>query len=241
MSDLSNIRDHERWEGDAAAYALGSLEEHEVRPFEEHLAGCMQCQRDLAAMRTAVEALPAAAPAAAAPRELKERVMDTVRAEARPEAISPEAAEPAVPRRRARVPTPWRRWPSSALAGAATALAALAVVLGLTLAGGGGSGRTYAGIVYAPGASASVHVSGKSVILRFSRLPSPAADRIYQVWLKHGAQAPVATRALFATANGSVALPGSLHGVQAVLVTDEPRPHGSRAPTRQPIIVVRLA
>jgi hypothetical protein len=83
--------------------------------------------------------------------------------------------------------------------------------------------------------------SGNSAQLTFSRLPVPPAARIYQVWLKRKARAPEPTRALFATSTGSVAIPGNLRGVQAVLVTAEPRPYGSRAPTRTPLIVVRLA
>jgi hypothetical protein len=118
---------------------------------------------------------------------------------------------------------------------------ALVVVVGALTLGGGNAARTYGGIVYAPGASASLHQSGNSAQLTFSRLPAPPAGRIYQVWLKRKAQAPEPTRSLFATSNGSIAVPGNLHGVQAVLVTAEPRPHGSRAPTRAPIIVVRLA
>jgi hypothetical protein len=35
-------------------------------------------------------------------------------------------------------------------------------------------------------------------------------------------------------------VPGNIHGVEAVLVTAEPRPSGSLKPTRPPIIVVRL-
>ena len=106
---------------------------------------------------------------------------------------------------------------------------------------GGSSGRTFVGVAYAPGASASVRKSSNGAQLRVSGLPAPPAGRIYQVWLKRAAAAPVPTRALFATTTGSVTLPASLSGVQAVLVTAEPRPYGSRSPTRTPIIVVRLS
>jgi hypothetical protein len=113
------------------------------------------------------------------------------------------------------------------------------VVVVVLPAPGGGPARTYPGVVYAPGASASVRQSGNSAQLRFARLPAPPPGRIYQVWLQRGGSFQTA-RTLFAASNGSVGVHGSLRGVQAVLVTAEPRPNGSRAPTRAPIIVVRL-
>jgi anti-sigma-K factor RskA len=223
-----NARGHDIFEGSAAAYALGVLEEREVAPFEEHLEGCAQCQEELASMREAVGSLALAASPAPPPSRVKERVMADVRGE-----VAPSPAR--TPRRVAR--PAWLR-PGIA-AGALAAVAALALVLVLTT-GGGGSGRTFAGITHARGASASIRVSGGAADLVVSRLPAPPAGRIYQVWLKRAAAAPVPTHALFATTNGSVSLPGNLAGVQAVLVTAEPRPDGSRSPTRAPIIVVRL-
>jgi anti-sigma-K factor RskA len=222
-------RDHDRFQGSAAAYALGALEEHEVAPFEEHLANCPQCRDELAAMREAVGSLALAAPPASPPAVLKDRVMADVRVEA-------GAKRTRTPRR---VTGP--AWLSPGVAiGAVAAVAALVLVLVLST-GGGSSGRTFVGVAYAPGASASVRKSSNSAQLRVSGLPAPPAGRIYQVWLKRAAAAPVPTRALFATTTGSVTLPASLSGVQAVLVTAEPRPYGSRSPTRTPIIVVRLS
>lgn len=224
------MSNHERWEVDAAAYALNALDEPELQPFERHLGECEQCRRELAAMRTAVQALATVPPALAAPPELRHRVMETIRAEA-------------APPRRARRPVIRVRWaPRMRAAIATAAIAVVAIVVAISLAGGGGAARTYAGTVSAPGASASVRVAGDRVRLRFSQLPAPPGQRIYQVWLKkRGAQAPVPTQALFAATTGSVTVPGGPHDVQAVLVTAEPRPHGSREPTRSPVIVVRLA
>ncbi|MBV9464639.1 MAG: anti-sigma factor [Solirubrobacterales bacterium] len=239
MSDAADNHDHARWQGEAAAYALNALDQHELEPFERHLAGCEQCQRELAAMRTAVDALPALAPASSVPPGLKQLVMDTVHADLARQ--PPEAQERRPPPRRARPTITAPRWPIPGLAVAATAVIAVVAVLAvLTFAGSSGPKRTYAGIVSSPGASASVRVSGDSAILRFSGLPAPPPSRLYEVWLTR-AQAPVPARALFTKTTGSVALPGSLHGVRTVLVTAEPRPSGSRAPTRAPIIVVRLS
>lgn len=204
---------------DAAAYALRALDPDERREFEEHLAGCQRCREEVAAMRAVVGTLPEPAPLKPSP-ELKQRVMTAVRAQARP---SPEKV------RRPLVP---------ALAFAGTA--AVAAVVAVTVSGGS-STRTYQGQVFAPGARASLSVTGQQGRLRFARLPSPPPGRIYEVWLKRGAQAPSPARALFARSSGSVGVPASLRGVSAVMVTAEPRPDGSRVPTRSPLIVVRLA
>jgi anti-sigma-K factor RskA len=220
---------HERWERDVAASALGALEEHEVKPFEEHLAGCANCRGELAKMRDVVGSLALAAPTVEPPGRLKDRVMADVRAEA-----------PRQPTRRPRRTTRPRWLRSGVAVGGIAAVAALVLALALT-GGGGTSARTYAGVVYAPGASASLRESSSGARLRVSHLPAPPARRIYEVWLKRAAPAPIPTRALFATTTGSIALPRNLAGVQAVLVTAEPRPYGSRKPTRAPIVVVRLA
>src|SRR5947208_3264738 len=102
---------HDRFEGDAAAYALGALEEHEVRPFEEHVAGCPRCQADLAAMSEAVQALPAAVSPVAVPPGLKQRILADVKAEAKPQLDSTPAGRP---RTRRGAVASWRRLPLSA-------------------------------------------------------------------------------------------------------------------------------
>ena len=224
---MTNVQSHERWEGDAAAYALRALDDDELPEFEAHLAGCQRCREEVAVMRRAAEALPPPS-AVELPRELKRRVMTLVQADLRREVSR-------TPARRRRPMIPW-----FAVAGAAAAVAVGVVVVVLAL-GGGSSTHTYAGEVFAPGASASVTVSGPRARLRFSRLPAPPAGHIYEVWLSRAGQSPTPTRALFANSNGSVAVPGNLRGVRMVLVTAEPRPYGSRVPTRAPIIVVRLA
>jgi anti-sigma-K factor RskA len=239
MTESEHARGHKRFESDAAAYALGALEDSEVRPFEEHLAGCTQCRDQLAAMREVVDALPAALPARSMPGELKDRVMASVRSELSHQAtVEATERKASAPGRRPIVTRP--AWLTPGLVAATMAVVAvLAIVVVVTL-GGGSRTRTYPGIVHAPGASASLRRSGSTAELRVSRLPAPPTGRIYEVWLERGGQRLAPTRVLFATSSGSVTVPGSLRGVQAVLVTDEPRPDGSLAPTRRPIIVVPL-
>jgi anti-sigma factor RsiW len=217
---------HQSFQDALAAYALGALDEEEMSAFEQHLAGCARCREELASMRETVGSLALAAPPAAPPARLKDRVMAEVRGE--------PARQPARRPRRSGAPA-WLR-PGVALGAVAAAVAAVVVLA----TGGGTSVRAFAGIVHARGARVSIRESGRGAELRVSRLPAPPSHRIYQVWLKRAAAAPIPTRTLFATTTGSVTLPRNLAGVQAVLVTAEPRPTGSLAPTRAPIIVVRL-
>jgi hypothetical protein len=227
---------HQRWEGDAAAYALDALEEAEVPAFKEHLAACSRCQDELAAMRRTIDELPAAEPVVP-DSELKQRVMATVRAEAARRTRSRPKVAPGGPAPRVRRPS-WLK-PSVVIGAGAAAVALLAVILVLTV-GSGHSVRTFSGTVHAPGASASLRQSGSGAQLTFSRLPGPPPGRLYQVWLSRSGSVPQPTRTLFAARNGSVPVHGNLRGVRSVLVTAEPRPNGSRAPTRAPIIIVQL-
>jgi hypothetical protein len=74
-------------------------------------------------------------------------------------------------------------------------------------------------------------------------LPEPPSGRVYQVWLKRPGLAPEPTSALFTPSRDGTAtatVPGSMEGVEQVLVTDEPR-GGSRMPTRQPLIAAALS
>jgi anti-sigma-K factor RskA len=232
VSHASTNNGHERWEGDAAAYALRALEQHELGPFEQHLASCAECQRDVAVMQNAVDALAMSAAHVVPETELKQRVISVVREEAQREPAGANALTP--PRhKRGR----WISWRVPVLAAAVVVLAVVVTALSL---GGANSTRTYAGVVNAPGATAAVRVSGGHAQLVFARLPKLPAKLIYEMWLKRGIAAPVPAGALFASSSGAVGVPGGVRGVQEVLVTAEPRPSGTDKPTRAPIIVVRL-
>jgi hypothetical protein len=95
----------------------------------------------------------------------------------------------------------------------------------------------------ARGATAELRQVDSRTELDVSRMPAPPSGRIYEVWLQRSNGAVQPTDSLFSVTSkgrGSVAVPGDLHGVKAVMVTDEPM-GGSLAPTRSPIIVVRLS
>ncbi len=131
--------------------------------------------------------------------------------------------------------------PAFALAGAAGVAAAVAI--GLLVASSGTRGpRIVEASLAPPGVSVQLRVSGGHAALIVQHLPQPPAGKIYEVWLKRGGGSPAPTDSLFGvTSKGaaSVAVPGDLQGVTAVLVTPEPR-GGSLAPTHAPVIVAAI-
>jgi hypothetical protein len=120
----------------------------------------------------------------------------------------------------------------------AVVLAGLAGAAISSSSGGGGSATR---VIQASVGDAQLRISGGRGELIVNRLPSPAPGRIYEMWLQHGNGAPSPTRTLFSvTAAGTadVGVPGNLHGVSHVLVTQEPA-GGSQAPTRAPVIATQ--
>jgi anti-sigma-K factor RskA len=232
---IGRMTEDRECDGDAAAYALGALDADETRSFLAHQEACVVCRDEVVAFRALTNALYLSAPQFAAPAELKRRVMDEVKAEAR-------AARRSAPRRRSRIGAP--AWLSSPAFGAAalafTAVLAFALI---TLISGGSSSRVIQASVTWRSGSAVLHVGAASSELIVQRMPQPPPGRVYEVWLKRGSQAPSPTNALFDVGSSgatTVALPGDLHGVSRVLVTAEPS-GGSTVPTRAPVIVAQLS
>jgi anti-sigma-K factor RskA len=247
---------------DAGAWLLGALSDDERARFEAHLAGCEICRGEVDELQMVADTLPLAAPQVAPPPELKERIMSVVRAEAaqapagaaataepdvEPErpAVRPESAPPKKERRR------WWRLPSVALrpipaAVAAAVLIAIGVAGGVLLSGNDGSERTVQAQVVtpsAPGARASLTTTSHDrATLSVRDFPAPPRGRVYQVWLKRPGRPPDPTTALFTVRDGdaTVEVPGSVAGVDQVLVTAEPH-GGSRKPTRAPVIIAQPA
>ena len=96
--------------------------------------------------------------------------------------------------------------------------------------------------VVTPGyhATAELRKVGSHLELVVVGMPAPPPGRIYEVWLEHGTAAPEPTDALFSvtrTGSGAVGVPGDLHGVSKVLVTDEPTRGADLKPTRTPVIL----
>ena len=62
------------------AYALGSLDDQETHAVEQHLLSCLICRNESNAFQTVAEQLSFAAPTIAPPPDLKDRLMERVRA-----------------------------------------------------------------------------------------------------------------------------------------------------------------
>jgi anti-sigma factor RsiW len=171
-----------------------------------------------------------------------------------PARVSATPEPPAEPTARPERPRParrrWWRLPPLALrpipaALAATVLIALGVGGGVLLSGGDEAARTVTAEVVAPsspGARASLTVGGDRATLRVRDFPAPPQGRVYQVWLKRPGRAPDPTTALFTVRDGdaTVQVPGSVEGVDQVLVTAEPD-GGSQEPTMDPVIIASPA
>jgi anti-sigma-K factor RskA len=219
---------------DASAYVLGALEQDEHERFREHLASCARCRAEVAELQPVADELPASVAAMTAPKEMRARILATVRAEAEVLGAAGAGADRAPKRTLA------GRMPRFAFAGAGVALAALVAVLIAVSLGSSSHSLTTTGSAPA-GATASLRQRDGHAELIVRRMPQPALGRIYEVWLKRGTGEPKPTNALFSVTNGgsgAVDVP-NLHGIKEVLVTSEPA-GGSLHPTSAPVIRVAL-
>jgi anti-sigma-K factor RskA len=233
---------HEHWHDATAAYLLGALDELERAAFEEHLAGCPACREEVEQLLPAAQALPVSVEPMAPPPALKARIMAEVEREASLlAAAGPEADRP--PARRGR-----RRFHLRVPRLVPVAVAAALLVVGVAIGVGatalrGGPERTVAAEVTAPGATVSLEVNGEEGRLLARGLPAPPSGRVYQVWLKRDGHAPEPTAALFVPSRAGAAtasVPGSLEGIDQVMVTDEPD-GGSPQPTGDLLAVADLS
>ena len=211
---------------DAAAYALGALEPSEAEAFRRHLRDCPDCQKEVAEFEQITGALPDSGVRYEVPKDLRRRVLAEVRA-------TPKAAASSSRRTSARS---WR--PALAWGGAFAAVVIVAVVLVVALSSGGSSPRT----IQASTGNADLQIASGHGDLIVHRLPQLPAGRIYEMWVQRGSATPTPTGTLFAVRpNGSAAVgvPGSLSGVSAVLVTQEPA-GGTLAPTSAAVIVAHV-
>jgi hypothetical protein len=204
--------------------------------------GCVECRRDVEELRVAADALPVSVPPVAPPAALKHRIMAVVESEAQLLAAAGQRADevraPARPRRSFGA---WLLRPGVALACAAVLLVGGGVA-GALIAGGDDS-RTVVATTTDPRASVRLEIHDDSATLVARGMPAPPQGRIYQVWLKRPGSDPEPTSVLWSTrgdGSAEVAVPGSLDGVEAVLVTDEPE-GGSDVPSKAPVITAETA
>lgn len=242
------------------AYALGACPAGEAEQLRAHLETCAFCAHALSELEPAREALLTAVPPVTASPALKDRVMRQVRADAElfEAARAREAGERPATARRARTGDGFRARmrdrlrspvPLAAAVACGMALAVAGGVLGATLLGDDspspGTGRVVLGQVdssQAPGATARIVEKGGQARIVVDGMPDPGEGRVYEVWLQTGKDLPRPTRALFSVnreGTGETAVPGTLKGVDRVMVTSEPA-GGSKLPTRDPVVVVQV-
>lgn len=227
---------HERFAENAGAFVLGALPEGERDAFERHLEGCAECREEVAQLRVAADALPHAVEPVKPPPSLKASLMEVVEREA-------GAGAPAVKRRR--LDPPFLRLRPATAALAATALLAVGIAGGYGLGRGGNEGpRTLTAQVDARAATARAIVTippdGDQAVLRVKGMPATGPDSVYQVWLSRDGR--VTSQSMFTVGRdgtGAAAVPESVDGADAVMVTREPA-GGSRAPTDRPLLTVTL-
>jgi anti-sigma-K factor RskA len=221
---------------DAAAYALGSLEDDEAARFLEHLDSCAQCRAELAELQPVVDELPLKLARERAPEALRERILAQVRAESELLHAAGHSADE-TPRRS------WWHGLASPVGAAVAVAAAVAIALVVVLSSGSGGGeKIFPGRTSVPGASASLRQHDGRSELVVARMPQPGPGRIYEVWLSRGPGNAEPTNALFGVTSkgdGETAVPSDLHGIREVMVTSEPA-GGSPQPTRSPLIQVAL-
>jgi anti-sigma-K factor RskA len=230
--------EHDRHRDDVGAYLLGALPDDELRAFEAHLETCHVCRDELEQLGPAVHMLPRSVPQFEPPPSLKAALMETVEAEAR-RARGKSARRGWLPR----LERPRMAW------GIAAVVLALAVAAGFGVAQLGShdnAGRTLAATVDQTRlgkatASLTLDDGGKDGgVLHVTSAPRPGRGQTYQAWIARGkAITPAPTFGVGADGDGAVALPASLEGVDAVLVTREPT-GGSTIPSETPVMRVDL-
>ena len=239
---------HEHWHDATGAYVLGALDEVERAAFEEHLSGCPACREEVELLLPAAQALPVSVDPVDPPPALKARIMAEVEREASllaaagPEADRPGGWDRRPERRRRRFPLRIPRLVPAAVA-AALLVVGIAIGVGANALRGEPERTIAAKVSGAPGASLEVELSGHEGRLMGRGLPAPPSGRVYQVWLKRDGHAPEPTAALFVPSRDGAAtasVPGSMDGVDQVMITDEPD-GGSPQPTGDLLAVADMS
>jgi anti-sigma-K factor RskA len=205
--------------GLTAGYALDALDDAEQRAYEQHLARCEQCQAELAAFSSVAGALAFAAEPATAPPALRERILETARAE-RPNVV------PLRPRTR-----------SNRVVGIVAAVASVAAIVGLVawnLSLHNRLGREQTALAL-KGASGSVVVSANGHgTLTVAALRPAAPGKTYEAWVIRDGKATPA--GLFRGGQTSVVhLTKRVPHGALIGITVEPA-GGSQQPTSNPIV-----
>jgi anti-sigma-K factor RskA len=151
-----------------AAYALDALDADEARGYEAHLASCERCRDELASLQATAASLAYAAPPAAPPASLRDRILEAARAE-RPNVV---------PLR----PRAWSR-PLAAVAAVAACAAVGLGVWNITLHNRLGRAPQALRGVPLTGAKGSVVVAGGRGALVFADLAPAPPGKTYEAWV----------------------------------------------------------
>lgn len=119
---------HQEYEELLTLYALDALDAPDRRQLEEHLESCSDCRAELAEMRDAAGLLAHASTAAAPRAEVRERILNQVRSEARGRQASAEPSASVIEFRPRVSSSPW---PNLLRLAAAIAFIALLVGVGV--------------------------------------------------------------------------------------------------------------
>lgn len=234
------MNDHDPQRDELAAYLLGALDPSEAAELEKHLATCEECRAALAWFRPAAGILPGSVERVEPPPELRARIMAEVRVEAK-------STGSGLGGLRRSLGGFWRR-----IAGGASIRRPLAATLtGIVLVAGGlaayairdtGSigDATTVRAGKAPGVTAKLVREGDSTTLRLANVRHLPSDEVLQAWVRRGERIESAETLFVPNRDGIVtAVIGDLDGVNAVMVTAEPR-GGSEFPTSEPLVSIAV-
>ncbi|GAB2866501.1 anti-sigma factor [Nocardioides pacificus] len=238
----------------AGAYVVDALDDVERADFEEHLAGCADCQSEVASLSEGAAVL-ADAVSIAPPPGLRDRVLADI-ATVRPlppleEQHDTTPGVPATTEHPGATVTPLaprRRRGFALLAAAAAVVAAVGVGAVWQPWDDGGPGQSPAQLVMAApdaervslefdgGARATVVHSdelAKSVIIT-EKMPPPPEGKVYQVWLNMPDDGMVSAAVMPIKEDQTVLLEGDAAKAVGAGITVEPE-GGSTEPTTAPI------
>ena len=219
-----------------AAEALHALDPDERAELERHLAGCQRCRRQLREMEAVAATLAYAAPSAAAPDALRDRLMAAVDAESGSESEAP--AVTAVPRRVSRR-RPWPARLRMALTPALAVAAAGLLVWNVSLHSDLSSinSRISRDRVAALPGVGNVLISPTGHATLYTTLAAAPSGKTYEAWVIAGGTAQPA--GLFG-GGGQVSLTRPALVGDTVAVTVEPA-GGSPRPTTTPLAEATLS
>jgi len=225
-----------RWSEDVAAYALGALEAQEARELEAHLEGCEHCRQELRWLSPAVQALSEGVEHQLPPKQVRDRVMTEVRADAKREAAA-AAGETRRPSWLSRLGAGTYGWrPAAGLA----AIALVVVALVGYEVGSGDSGSSGVGestvVPQESGVVVTMTPKGEGGVIELANVEELPEDRVLEAWVQRDGEVE-AVPALFVPDHEGKASTTieDMDGVEVVMVTKEPK-GGSETPTSAPIV-----